>query len=129
MLMVPAVPAIHPIPPQIPTSFWCCPLKWTTGKVRLAVQKIFGYLLRLTVFQLGEYKRPLGYFLMRVYQHATSDPREEKPLNRERLERSKNLLLLFGGVESVVIPQDGKAEIRLMTLKTAEFFHRIGHEE
>jgi hypothetical protein len=110
---------------QEPIPFFRHPLQWIAKQVNIVSQKIFGYLLRLSVFQLGEYKRPLGYLLIRAYQRVGSDPRDEKPVSRERLERSKSLLLLFGGVESVVIPQDGKAEIRLMTFTSAEFFRRI----
>ncbi len=116
-----------PVQPALPQHIFLCrhPLQWTTAKIRYVAQKIFGYLLRLTVFQLGEYKRPLGYRLMRLYQRSTSDPRDAEPVNRERLERSKNLFLRFGAIESVVIPRDGKAETRLMTWKGSEFVRHI----
>lgn len=113
------------IPAHMKISIWRHPLKWIADKIRWVVQTIFGFLLRVSVFQLGEYKHPLGYALMRLYQRASCDPREDKPVSRDRLERSKNILLLFGGVESVVIPECGKADVRLMTFKASEFFHRI----
>jgi hypothetical protein len=94
-------------------------------KVRWLAQKIFGSLLRVMIFQLGTYKNPFAYFLIRTFQFATSDPYCIRPVNYKRLEKSKNLLLLFGGAEAIVIPQDRKAEIHLMTFKASEFLRRI----
>lgn len=101
------------------------PLKWIASKIQLLIQKFFGYFLRLSVFQLGEYKRPLSYAMMRLYQILNCDPRDEKPVSHERLTLSMNLLMQFGGVETVVVPEDGKAEVRLMTFKASEFLRRI----
>lgn len=117
--------AIRPFPSVPAVPFCPNPLKWVINKIRLLAQKFFGYFLRLTVFQLGEYKRPLAYAMMRLYQRLTCDPRDEKPVSHERLERSMSLLMQFGGQETVVIPEDGKADVRLMTFKASEFFHRI----
>lgn len=108
--------------PILNTCF-CAPVRWTSDKVRQIAEAIFGYLLRIITFQLGEMKVRGAYLIMRIYQRFSSDPREERPFDSQRLEQSKSFLAQFGGVESVVRSADGGAEIRLTTFKSEDFFN------
>lgn len=114
-----------------PVLKWpCCnPLKWISNKIKAIAEAVFGYILRIVTFQLGEIKGRGAYWIMRIYQRLTSDPREEKPFDPARLKASKDLLIQFGGVESVVIPRDGQAKIHCMILKSSDFlntFEKMG---
>ncbi len=96
------------------------PIDWINNKITQLAQLIFGYIARVTNFQLGVIKDRTSYIVMRIYQRLSSDPREERPLDLTRLAESKKLLIQFGGVESVV--QSPGAEIHCMTFKSADFY-------
>lgn len=98
------------------------PVRWVSEKVENVAKAIFGYLLRIIVFQLGEMKTTGAYYIMRFHQKLSSDPREERPFDPVRLERSKNFLIEFGGAESTVHPADGGAEVHLMSFTSEAFF-------
>src|SRR5580700_4919774 len=113
--MVPAV-----APSAIPNHICCAPIRWICDKIRAVAEAVFGYLLRITTFQLGEMKTRGAYYIMRIYQRLSSDPREEKPYDPIRLAESKKLLIEFGGVEAFVNPADGQAKIHCMRFKSAD---------
>lgn len=116
-------------PSAIPDKICCAPVRWICDKIRAIAEAFFGYLVRITNFQLGEMKVRGAYYIMRIYQRLSSDPREEKPFDPVRLAESKKLLTDFGGIEAVVRPADGQAEIHCMTFKSADFFnhfHQLG---
>lgn len=92
------------------------------ARVHQIAQKVFGYLLRITVFQMGEFKVPGAYWIMRVFQISTCDPRELKPFNLPRLEKARSLLLACGGKEAFLTPADQKGSVHCMTFKAADFF-------
>lgn len=117
------VTAVHSNASILDTCF-CTPVRALLEKVRQIAAAIFGYLLRIITFQLGEIKVCGAYPIMRIYQRLSSDPKDEKPFDPQRLEQSKNFLIQFGGVESVVRPADGGAEeIHLMTFQSQAFFN------
>jgi dienelactone hydrolase len=101
------------------------PIRWVSDKIRKIAEAVFGYLLRIITFQLGEMKVRGAYIIMRIYQRLSSDPREEKPFDRNRLEESKKLLVQFGGVPDVVHPVDGGAEIHCTTFRSEAFFNEF----
>jgi hypothetical protein len=107
-------------PSSIPDTFFCAPIRWISDKIRAVAEAIFGYLLRIVTFQLGEMKTTGAAIIMRIYQKLSSDPREERPFDPKRLEESKNLLAQFGGVERIV-PSHGN-DIHFMTFRSAAFF-------
>lgn len=104
-----------------PLSIFCAPFQWISEKVTQVAQTIFGYLLRIVTFQLGEMKTRGASIIMRIYQKLSSDPREEKPFDPQRLEASKQFLMQFGGIERVV-PSGAEEQIHFMTFKSADFF-------
>lgn len=101
------------------------PFHLVANVIRFIVRKIFGVFLRIAVFQLGEYKKPVPYYIMRAYQLLNCDPRERRSLSRERIENSKTLMYTIGGVEAVAIPSDGKAQIRYMKFRSKDAFRMI----
>lgn len=107
----------------IPDTIFCAPIRYVSEKIQKICETIFGYILRIITFQLGEMKRAGAYIIMRIYQRLSSDPREEKPFDPKRLDESKQFLIQFGGIESVVEPADQGAQIHLMTFKSADFFN------
>jgi pimeloyl-ACP methyl ester carboxylesterase len=117
------VPPIASSP--IPNHICCAPIRWICDKISALMQKIFGYIIRITNFQLGEMKVAGAYTIMRIYQRLSSDPREEKPFDAARLAESKRFLTEFGGVEAVVRPADNQAEIHCMTFKSTDFYNRF----
>ncbi len=126
--------AISPVPNQQaePPSFFCEPIQWICQKVKQIAETIFGYLLRICYFQMGEFEVPGAYYIMRAYQKLMSDPREELPFDPVRLQRSKQLLESFGGVEATLTPADGNAQVKCMTLTPDKFFleiDRLGGEK
>lgn len=97
------------------------PWNTITQKVRDAAEAVFGYLARIITFQLGEMQTPGAYWIMRVYQLLIScDPKEEKPFDPERLRRSKEFLMSFGGVESFL--NSGNDRVHTMTFSSRSFF-------
>jgi len=113
--------AIRPVQ-QLYTNVCVAPAQYVCLKIQRIAEAFFGYLLRIITFQLGEMKVPGAYTIMRIYQRLSSDPREERPFDRNRLEESKRLLIQFGGVEDTVHPADGGAEIRCMSFRSETFF-------
>jgi pimeloyl-ACP methyl ester carboxylesterase len=103
----------------------CAPILWITEKIKKTCETIFGYLLRIVIFQLGEMRKMGAPCIMRIYQRISSDPREEKPFDPKRLEDSKRFLIRFGGVETVVQAADGAAQIHVMTFKSSDFFAKF----
>lgn len=102
------------------------PLRYIAEKVRNVAEAIFGYLLRIVTFQLGEMRVAGAYTVMRLYQRLFSyDPREEKPFDPERLAQSKNFLLSFGGVEGWAQAADGGSNVHYITFKSADFFAKF----
>lgn len=106
------------------------PIKWFSGLLERVTRVVFGTILRASCFQLGVYKNPFSYRLMRLYQKAMSDPREETPLDYDRLRLSQSLLIYFGGIEAALYPEDGnlpdhKVVIRCMSFTAKRFFDRI----
>lgn len=106
----------------VPEYTVCAPIYWISEKVKNFCEAIFGYLLRIVIFQLGEMRRMGAPIIMRIYQRLSSDPREEKPFDPKRLEDSKQFLIRFGGVEKFVPAADGAAQIHVMTFKSSDFF-------
>jgi hypothetical protein len=94
-------------------------------KIKALVGAIFGYILRLSVFQIGLMHWPCGKTLMRLYQKCTSDPHDEKPLDRARLQRSKDRLTSFGAQYESLKTADGGATIEVMTFKSSDFLQKI----
>ncbi len=104
----------------------CCqPIRWICEKIGNIFRAIFGYLLRIILFQLGEIKVPGAYTIMRAYQRLSSDPREKKPFDLHRLTQAKKFLIHCGGEEVALRPADGQAEVRCMTFKSERFFHHF----
>lgn len=102
------------------------PFCFIAEKVRAIAEAVFGYFLRIITFQLGEIGVSGAPTVIRLYQKLVScDPREEKPYDPERLQRSKDFLLSFGGVDTVVRPVDGGAEVHCGTFKSADFFRKF----
>lgn len=109
-----------PLLPVKPIS--CNPFRPLVQLVRAVAGAVLGYLLRITVFQMGEMKVPGARLIMRTYQRLTYDPRERKPLDHGRLSHSKSLLVSFGGEEVALPTADGKATVRCLTFKPERFF-------
>lgn len=107
------------------SSFCCNPLQWLIDKVNHVIRKIFGYIMRTSVFQLGEYHKPCAYSIMRGYQRFMSDPREEKPIDPVRLDDSRGYCLAIGGVETTLFPEDGNAVLRCMHFTSKRFFEQV----
>lgn len=102
------------------------PIRFVTQKVRRVAEAVFGYLLRIITFQMGEMQVTGAYYVMRLYQKLFSyDPREEKPFDPERLERSKSFLLSFGGAEGHVQAADGGSNVHFIRFKSADFFAKF----
>jgi hypothetical protein len=106
---------------SIPASILSAPVQWITDRITKIAEAVFGYLLRIVTFQLGEMKTSGAPVIMRIYQKFSSDPREERPFDPKRLAESKNLLIQFGGVEKVVSSVHSN-QIHFMTFKSADFF-------
>ncbi len=96
---------------------------WTARKVKELAEAVFGYIVRIVTFQMGERHRPLAAWIMRAFQKINSDPREEKPFDPERLERSTKFLISYGGVEVQLRSQN--ASVHAMTLKSEDFFNAL----
>lgn len=109
-----------------PSAIWnspcCSPIRWICDKITAVARSIFSYLVRIVVFQLAEMNAPGAFFIMRIYQRLSSDPREERPFDPNRLAESKNLLIRFGGVETIVQAADGGSQVHCMTFKSTDFF-------
>ncbi|MBX7066864.1 MAG: alpha/beta hydrolase [Parachlamydiales bacterium] len=102
------------------------PIRYIAEKVRKIAEAIFGYLLRIVTFQMGEMRVSGAYYVMRMYQKLFSyDPREEKPFDPQRLEQSKNFLLGFGGTERRAQSADGGSNVHFITFKSADFFAKF----
>jgi dienelactone hydrolase len=97
-------------------------VQWVIQKIEKVARCVFGYLVRILIFQMGEMQKRGARWIIRTYQKLMSDPRDEKPLDKERLKISENILLTIGGTKTVVHPVDGKARIRCMTFKASDFF-------
>jgi dienelactone hydrolase len=102
------------------------PYYFIAEKVRALAEAIFGYFLRIITFQLGEINVYGAPTVIRLYQKLIScDPREERPYDPDRLQRSKEFLLGFGGIDTVARPIDGAADVCYCTFKSADFFNRF----
>ncbi len=109
---------IHALPkPAVYTSPFCAPVVWVSDKIRTLAQKVFGYLVRIVTFQLGEFKVRGAYPIMRLYQRCSSDPREEKPFDPKRLAESEKHLKAVGG-QKVILGN----RVPCMTFKSEAFF-------
>lgn len=117
--------AIVKSPQPIATTTDFLKIKPNENLIEKLIRKVFGFILRLSVFQLGEYQYPLSYYLMRLFQIVNCDPRERAGINLKRLEESKNLLRSFGGIEGIVYPEDGEAEIHYMSFTPERALARI----
>ncbi|HSX11442.1 MAG TPA: hypothetical protein VLF94_07000 [Chlamydiales bacterium] len=109
----------------VPNCFVCMPVKWCCDKIRKLAEMIFGYLLRITTFQLGVINERGTYPIMRIFQRISSDPREERPYDPKRLEISRRLLIELGGVEGFVPAADGHANVHHMHFRSADIFNRF----
>jgi pimeloyl-ACP methyl ester carboxylesterase len=104
-----------------PLSYCTAPIDWISEKVTKAVEAVFGYMLRIITFQMGEMNAWGASTIIRIYQKFSSDPREEKPFDPARLEKSTQLLKKYGGKVDTVLSGDGE-KIRYMTFKSTDFF-------
>ncbi len=113
-------------PVQTTRSFWqtpcCAPVRWVSDKIAAVARAIFGYLVRIITFQLGEMRTRGASTIIRIYQKFTYDPRDAKPFDPKRLEESRKLLLAIGGQEVYLTPDDRGARIHCMTFKSADFY-------
>ena len=124
------VQAINPVahaPENTPVlDFLLTPYRWVVEKVKESTSAFFGYIIRIITFQMGEMQNSGARAIMRGYsffvERNSFDPPEAKAFDRARLEKSKNLLVQFGGAERVVLPRDGKARVHMMTFKSGDFF-------
>ncbi len=111
-------------------SCLCAPFNYVADKIRAIAETVFGYLLRIIVFQLGEIRVRGAYCIMRAYQRLVScDPKEESPFNPERLKSSKEFLERFGGEEKTVQAEDGGSTVHYMTFTSERFFKALGYEK
>lgn len=103
------------------------PYTFIAEKVRALAEAIFGYLLRIITFQLGEINVYGAPTVIRLYQKLVScDPREERPFDPDRLRRSKDFLLDFCGVrDRVAMPVDGGEGVHYCTFTSANFFNKF----
>lgn len=122
------VSAVISRPIQVLDTILCAPFRHISDKVRKLAEAVFGYLVRIITFQLGEINRPGAASIIRFYQQFTSDPRDKLAYNPERLQQSKELLLKYGGVETFLTPEDGGAIVHCMHFRSADFMRRIGGE-
>lgn len=100
------------------------PIDWVDDKIVRLAQNFFGFLSRVTTFQLGVIQDWKARIIMRIYSYICD--RNDGVVVRERLNSSMKLLRECGGIESVVHPIDGGAQIQCMTFKSSEFLSRIG---
>lgn len=94
------------------------------GGMTTVAEAIAGYIVRVCIFQLAEHGSVAKRFFMRIYRILASEP-SPGPIDPERLNRTKKILETLGGIEAVVKPADGSAQIHLMTFKAAAFDRAI----
>lgn len=101
----------------------CAPLRFLIQKVYELATAVFGYILRIVTFQLGMQNVTGAYWIMRIYQKLCSyDPRDQKPFDRARLDRSTEFLISCGGRPEEVYGADGGSVVQLMSYKPEDFF-------
>lgn len=93
-----------------------------TALIHQVAQKVFGYLLRITFFQMGEFNVPGARAIIRAFQFTTCDPRELRPFDMDRLEEARKLLKSCGGQEAFLVPADKKNHVHCMVFKAQNFF-------
>lgn len=105
---------------------YCClaPIRWVCDKIIAVVSAIFGYLIRIVTFQLGEMHKTGANLIMRIYQHLSSDP-HAGPIDYKRLEESEQFLEFFGGLSAYPTPADAKNQVHCMIFKSEDFFARF----
>jgi hypothetical protein len=104
------------------------PIAWVSDKVRECAEAFFGFIVRVVVFQLGEMQKGGAHFVMRAWQMLSCDPRDQA-VDLERLQKSKELLIHYGGKEFTLEPADKQAQIKCMFFKSDDFKARLGGRE
>lgn len=122
MTTIPPISRADPLP-STPISQPSC-LSSIAKKVKAFFTSIFGYLLRICFFMLGEIKTCGASSIMRFYNFCSSDPHPE-PFDPERVNRSRAILEAMGGEEKILKTPDGLAEIRYMLLTYDAFKQKV----
>lgn len=117
------VQAINPV--SAPTStapfdILFSPAYWVADKVKEIAKAFFGSIVRIVTFQMGEMQNAGASAIMSIYSYLLEPP-DIKAFDRARLNRSRDLLAIFGGNEIVVDSVKGN-KIHLMTFTSERFF-------
>ncbi len=101
------------------------PHRYLSDKIKAVLRRVFGFLLRVLLFQVGERNRKGAGCVIRTHHHLTCDP--NPPLNLERLKQSQAYFEAICGQEiaHTVQASDGLAEVHLLHLRSSVFWANV----